>query len=119
MKRRVVVSGILAGALAIGGFAGTVAAGSAVSEYTFFNCTGPGVPSTFDAVKTLLPDSAVHEVSAASAFRVVGSNAVYVVYDFGFGSNHGVQVSGVATDWCWVGFAGFGATLVGGVYYGG
>jgi hypothetical protein len=28
-------------------------------------------------------------------------------------------VSGVATDWCWVGFAGFGATLVGGVYYGG
>jgi hypothetical protein len=119
MKRRVVVSGILAGALAIAGFAGTAAAGSAVSEYTFSECSGPGVPLTFDAVKTALPGSASHPVSAASAFRVVGSTAVYTVYDFGFGSNNGIQVSGVATDWCMVGFAGLGEVLVGGVYHGG
>jgi hypothetical protein len=119
MKRRVVVSGILAGTLAIAGLAGTVVAASAVSTYTFYDCTGPGVPSTFQAVKTVLPDSAPHPVSAASAFRVVGSSAVYTVYDFGFGSNNGIQVSGVATDWCWVQYAGTEPVLAGGIYHGG
>jgi len=117
MKRRVLTAGILAGTLALAGFAGAASAGSAVSTYYFYGCTGPGVPSAFWAVKTELPGSASHGVSAASAFLVVGSNAVYTVYDFGFGAPHGIDVSGVATDWCWVQYSNVAEpVLVGGLY---
>lgn len=119
MKPRVVAAGILAGALAMAAFAASVSASSAVSTYDFYNCSGPGVPSSFSAVKTALPDPAGHGVSAASAFRVLDSTAIYTVYDFGFGAPHGIDVSGVAVDWCWVNFQGIGATLVGGQYQSG
>jgi hypothetical protein len=117
MKRRVLAAGIVAAAMAMLGFAGSAAAGRAVSTYTFYGCSGPGVPSTFEAVKTALPDAAGHGVSAASAFLVVGSSAVFTVYDFGFGAPHGIDVSGVATDWCWVQYSNVvGPVLVGGLY---
>ena len=119
MKRRVLAAGIVAAAMAMLGCAGSAAAGNAVSTYTFYDCTGPGVPSTFMAVKTALPNAAPHGVSAAGAFLVVGSSDVYTVYDFGFGSNSGIPTSGVATDWCWVNYAGIGPALAGGVYHGG
>jgi hypothetical protein len=119
MKRRVVAAGFLAGALAMAGFAGSVSASNAVSTYDFYNCTGPGVPSSFSAVKTALPGAASHPVSSASAFRVLDSTDVYTVYDFGFGAPHGITVSGVAVDWCYVDFQGFPGTLVGGQYQSG
>jgi hypothetical protein len=99
MKRRV-IAGVLAGTLTAVAAAGTVSAG-AVSHYDFYNCTGPG-PSSFEAVKTLLPGSAAHPVSAAGACRVVGSTDVFAVFDFGFGAVHGIDVSGVATTSCWI-----------------
>jgi hypothetical protein len=115
--RRVLAAGILAGTLALG-FAATASAQS-VSTYDFYGCystDGSYVPSSFTAVKTALPDAAPHGVSAAGAFVVVGSTDTYTVYDFGFGAPHGIDVSGVAADWCWVNFQGIGATLVGGQY---
>jgi hypothetical protein len=118
MRRRV-LAGAVAGMLAIGVFAGTVSAAGPVSHYTFYSCTGPGVPTTFVAVKTATPPASGSGVSAAAAFRVVNSTAIYTVYDFGSGGPHGITVSGVATDWCWVDFAEVGPTLVGGAYHGG
>jgi hypothetical protein len=117
MKRHVLATGILAAAFAMSGFAGAIAADSAVSHYSFYSCSGPGVPSAFVAVKTVLPDSAANGVSAASAFRVVDSSDTYTVYDFGFGTTNGIAVSGVAKDRCWVNFAGIGPTRVGGLYH--
>jgi hypothetical protein len=118
MKRHVLATAITIAALAMISFAGSAGADSAISHYSFYGCTGPGVPSAFVAVKTALPETASHGVSAASAFRVVGSSDTYTVYDFGFGTTHGITVSGVAQDQCWVQFAGVtGPTLVGGLYH--
>lgn len=116
MRRRV-LAGLIAGMLAVAGFAGTASARSGTEVYSFSNCTGPNVPSSFTATKIRLPDSALHGIAAASAFHVEGSAAVYTIYDFGSGAPHGIGVSGVATDWCWVGFLGQGLTLVGGAYH--
>ncbi len=112
MKRRV-IAGILAGTLAAVAAAGSVSA-RAVSHYDFYNCAGPG-PSSFEGVKTLLPDAASHAVSAASAFRVVGSSDVFVVFDFGFGAPNGITVSGVATTSCWVNVS-IGTVQFSGIY---
>lgn len=118
MKRRLMAAALLAGALSTTVLVGAASA-RAVSTYSFYGCystDGSYVPDSFTAVKTVLPGSANGLVSAASAFVVVGSTDTYTVYDFGFGAPHGISVSGVAADWCWVNFAGFGPTLVGGQY---
>ena len=118
MKRRVLAAGILAAILALG-VAATASARS-VSTYTFYGCTstdGSYVPSTFVAVKTALPAAAGFPVSSAGAFVVVGSTDTYTVYDFGFGAPHGIDVSGVATAWCWVQYSNYPTpVLVGGQY---
>jgi len=114
MKRR--IAAIALGASLAFAATGTAFGGSAVSTYYFYDCSGPNVPSSFWAVKTELPGAAGHPVSAASAFRVIDSTSIYTVYNFGFGNPHGIDVSGVASDWCWVTFAGIGAVQVGGQY---
>jgi hypothetical protein len=93
--------------------AAPVAAGASVSTYEFYGCTG-GDLSSFTAVKTLLPAAEGGTASSASAFRLVDSTRIYVVYDFGFGHPHGIDASGVATVWCWVTYSSVGTVQVGG-----
>ena len=112
MKRRLLAA-LTAGLLCLATLAAPAAAARQVSTYYFYGCTG-GDLSSFYAVKTQLPDAEGGTASAASAFNLVDSTRIYTVYDFGFGAPHGISVSGVASVWCWVDFAGVGTVQVGG-----
>jgi hypothetical protein len=88
--------------------AATTFAGSAVahstSTYTFYDCTGPA-PSTFQAVKTALPDAAVNPVAAASAFFLTDGSGIFVVLSFSPGDPPGISLSGNATVSCLIDFS--------------
>lgn len=103
----------MAATLAFGALAAPALAAPAVTHYEFFNCTG-GSLTSFTAVKVLLPAAEGGTASSASAFHIVGSNQIYTVYNFGFGEPNGIGVSGVATVWCWVTYAGNVTVQVGG-----
>lgn len=112
MKRRFAAA-LAAASLAIAMLAAPAAAGKPVTTYYFYNCTG-GDLTSFYAVKAQLPDAEGGTASSASAFNILDGTRIYTVYNFGFGNPHGIDVSGVASVWCWVDFAGIGPTLVGG-----
>ncbi len=100
---RVRVAFVCASILAASMFAGTAMAHS-TSTYTFYRCTGPA-PSTFQAVKTALPDAALYPVAAASAFFLIDGSAIFVVLSFSPGDPPGISVSGNATVSCLIDFS--------------
>lgn len=103
----------MATTLAFGALVAPALAAPAVTHYEFFNCTG-GSLTSFTAVKVLLPGAEGGTASSASAFHILGSNQIYTVYNFGFGQPKGIGVSGVATMWCSVTYAGNVIVQVGG-----
>jgi hypothetical protein len=112
MRRRVLGSASAA-LFALGILTGPVLGAQPTNTYYFYDCTG-GTLTSFYAVKTVLPAAEGGTASSAGAFRIVGSNQVYTVYDFGFGAPSGITVSGVASVWCWVTYSGFGTFQTGG-----
>ena len=113
MRRRFLAV-LTAASIALAVFAAPVSAERPTRLYYFYDCTGGSLDS-FWAVKTATPPVSGALVSAASSFHLVDSTLIYDVYDFGVDAPpHGVDVSGVATVWCWVDFVNFGPTLVGG-----
>ena len=101
LKRAVVVA--LVGLGLSAGFVGSAHGAAGISTFHFYDCTGPdGTPSSFDAVKTALPDAALNPVSASLAFRLSGGG-VFVVLQFGDSYiAPGVPVTGLVTTTCTV-----------------
>jgi hypothetical protein len=101
------LAAVLAVSLAMaGGLSGTARASTAhPSDYHFFGCVGPG-PSSFTAVKELLPTGSA---AGASAFRIVeGGTGVFVVLYFGFSAPPGAFTAGILTTSCQVDIVGYG-----------
>jgi hypothetical protein len=101
---RVGVAFVCAWILAASMFVGTTVAARNTSTYTLYDCTGPA-PSTFQAVKTLLPAAAPYPVASASAYFLTDGSGIFVVLSFNPGNPPGIGVSGNATVTCQIDFS--------------
>jgi hypothetical protein len=60
--------------------------GSSISNYPFYNCSGPaGTPTSFTGRKVALPPSAPYPVAPTTAYRLAQDTRVFIVFDFGLG----------------------------------